>query len=300
MSLVNKFENSVIYLIKCTDNYYYIGATRMGLNKRLTYHKQSSKNFPERKIYKHINSIGWENVTIEVLEKFPCKNKEELNIREDYYIEIAKCAEDDFCLNLNRAFMTAEELKEIHKKYREENKDKIKEYRAIYNKVFSKERCEYQKKYVEENKDKVLEKKHAYYEENKPEILGKIKEYYETHKEDIIIYKKQWTVENKEKIALQSKEYRAQNKDAIILKGKNYYENNKEAIKTKFKIYNEKNKDAIKEARKAYILEHSETIMCPCGGSYKTLNKGKHFRSKRHLKSINHKPDIPSLSEYIQ
>jgi len=284
MSLEDKFENSVIYMIQCTDNYYYIGSTRININKRLQYHKRSAKDFPERRLYKHINNIGWDNVKIEVLEKFPCKSKQELNIREDYYIEIAKYADDKFCLNFNRAFITEDELKEKHKKYREENQDKIKEYRDIYNKVFSQKRCEYQKKYVEENREKVLEGKHAYYEENKAVIAEKSKKYNETHKESIATMKKKWAEENKEKLTLQNKEYRENNKETIKLKGKEYYEKNKETIKVALKEYNEKNKDKIKEARRAYVLEHSETIECPCGGSYKTLNKGKHFRSKRHEK----------------
>jgi hypothetical protein len=295
----NKYNNGQIYKLQCKDNYYYIGSTTNDLKLRISNHKRDSIKYPDRKVYKHINTIGWECVIPILIESYPCNTKKELNEREDYYIQKAKNEKDFFCLNINNAYVSEEkrkqnminyyeenkdEISEKHKKYREENQDKIKEYRDVYNKVFSQKRCEYQKKYVEENREKVLEGKHAYYEENKAVIAEKSKKYNETHKESIATMKKKWAEENKEKLTLQNKEYRENNKETIKLKGKEYYEKHKETIKVALKEYNEKNKDKIKEARRIYVLEHSETIECPCGGSYKTLNKGKHFRSKRHEK----------------
>ena len=55
MSLEDKFEDSVIYMIQCTDNYYYIGSTRMDLKKRIQCHKKDSKILGSKGYYsKHL------------------------------------------------------------------------------------------------------------------------------------------------------------------------------------------------------------------------------------------------------
>ena len=42
---------------------------------------------PERKVYKHLVEIGWDEVKIILIESFPCENKMELEKRERYYID---------------------------------------------------------------------------------------------------------------------------------------------------------------------------------------------------------------------
>ena len=36
--------------------------------------------------YKHFNLIGWDNVSMILLEKYPCNSKQELKAREHYWI----------------------------------------------------------------------------------------------------------------------------------------------------------------------------------------------------------------------
>ena len=43
-------------------------------------------NTLKQKLYEYINDIGWDNVTIELIEEYPCETKKELNTREKYYI----------------------------------------------------------------------------------------------------------------------------------------------------------------------------------------------------------------------
>ena len=92
----NKYQNGKIYKLVCNDGYYYIGSTTQELNNRLYNHKTQSKSGPN-KIYSYINSIGWDNVIIELIENYNCQSKKELVDREKYYL--TKSKKDDLCLN---------------------------------------------------------------------------------------------------------------------------------------------------------------------------------------------------------
>ena len=94
-----KYNNGKIYKLVCEDGCYYIGATIQKLNHIFNSHKKSSKKVVCR-VYDHINIIGWDKVQIELVELYPCNNKQELNKREQYYIDQANhhlpCLNNDF------------------------------------------------------------------------------------------------------------------------------------------------------------------------------------------------------------
>jgi len=100
--------------------------------------------------------------------------------------------------------------KECNKKYREENKEHIKEYNKEYNKKWYEENKEHikeqRKEYYEENKERIKE----YYEENKE----RIKEYYEDNKEQIAEYFKKYREENPDKCREKERRYRARKNNA--------------------------------------------------------------------------------------
>ena len=73
----------------------------------------------------------------------------------------------------------------------------------------TKDRKEYFKRYREQNKEKIAEYKREYYQENKE----KIKKYREENKEKLAEYKREYYQENKEKIAGKNKKYREENKE---------------------------------------------------------------------------------------
>jgi len=75
---------------------------------------------------------------------------------------------------------TTEQRREYNKKYREENKEKIKEQR---------------KKFREKNKEKLKKQKNKYYKENKEKLKKKHKKYREENREKIKEY--QHTPQNK-------------------------------------------------------------------------------------------------------
>ena len=154
-----------IYQLVCNDGYYYIGSTKNELRKRLFNHKEASLNHPQRRVYKHINTIGWDNVNIVLIEEICCNNRDELTKKE--YEHIIKNKNDKFCLNMNVGHSFDKE----------------------YNKM-------YDKQHRQNNKNKIIEYKKQYYEENK----DKISEYNKQYREKHIDNTKQYSGKNNEKI----------------------------------------------------------------------------------------------------
>lgn len=95
-----------IYRLQCPDGKFYIGFTTKTLKQRLTSHKAKSHEAREqsRKIYKHILSIGWDNVTMELLHELEYNDRKEILILESNIIENAFA--DGNCLNSSRSCIT--------------------------------------------------------------------------------------------------------------------------------------------------------------------------------------------------
>lgn len=146
------FNNTIfgiIYLIKhknSDDKKVYVGSS-INLKGRIRKHRFSCNNEKSKEynynLYKYIRENGGFNMyRFIILECYVCNFKHELYDREDDYIKI-------YPNNLNtlRAYLTGreikEKIKEIKKKYYDENKDKIKEK---------------DKKYYDENKEKIKER----------------------------------------------------------------------------------------------------------------------------------------------
>lgn len=94
-----------IYRLICSDTRFYIGYTEKSLEERLKKHISKSREKREkgRKLYRHINSIGWDNVTIELLHNISGKNKAELLSIESKIIEESFL--DPMNLNSGRSFI---------------------------------------------------------------------------------------------------------------------------------------------------------------------------------------------------
>mgnify|MGYP001391769468 CR=1 FL=1 len=125
-------QGKIYKLINNDTQQVYYGSTCTTLEKRLKGHKNSYnswKHSPDK--VKHTRSFDlFENngeVEIELVENYPTDSKQKLEKRERVYID----AND--CVNKNRPTRSREEWKEnnregileYHKKYNEENKEKI-------------------------------------------------------------------------------------------------------------------------------------------------------------------------------
>ena len=84
---MNRYANGTIYkLVNDVDKEIYIGSTCLPLSKCIYSHKKHAKK-ENSKLYKHLNTVGWDAVKIILIESFPCENKMELTKRERYYID---------------------------------------------------------------------------------------------------------------------------------------------------------------------------------------------------------------------
>ena len=121
----------------------YIGSTTQSLAKRKQKHKTINKCSAKILFEKY------DDVRIELIEEYPCKNKMELNRREGEHIR------NNNCVNKFIAGRT-------YKEWVEDNKEHRLEYQKLYNKEYSKNNkeklLEYHKEYRENNKEKILEK----------------------------------------------------------------------------------------------------------------------------------------------
>lgn len=163
--MVNYQDGKIYKLVGGGLTYY--GSTCDELYKRLYSHKQKSNKCKSKQLFD-----SGDKVEIILVEKFSCNDKMELHQRERYYIE------NNECINKSIPTRTNEE-------YREDNKDKIKEY----NNDWRNDNKDYAKKYYENNKDIIKEQRKEYYECNKDLIKNINKEYRENNK-DIIKEKK--------------------------------------------------------------------------------------------------------------
>ena len=92
----NKYENGKIY--KITDNAYteqYIGSTVQPLASRISSHRRNYEDYRNGK-YAHVSVFDLldkyllEDCKIELIEHYPCKDKEELRKREGFEKDLRK------------------------------------------------------------------------------------------------------------------------------------------------------------------------------------------------------------------
>ena len=170
---INKYNNGKIYTIRCRldDNLIYVGSTIQPLHKRWHSHKTKfySDKYQNSLLYITMKEKGFQFFYIELYEPYNCNTKEELNRKEGEIIRKIG--------NLN--IMVPCRTK---KEYREENKEKIKEYTNQYYKDNLDKKKEYEKQYmsIPENRVKRNEYQKEYkrntYEEKKEKILEQRKE----------------------------------------------------------------------------------------------------------------------------
>ena len=183
----NRYANGKIYrLVNSVDNEEYVGSTCGKLSKRKSEHKGLAKIQTTRRVYQHLNEVGWESVEIVLIEEYPCQNKMELERRERYWIEEMKPS-----LNKNVPTRTA---KEFQTKYYIDNADKI---------------CEAKAKYYAENQDKMRERRAKYYAENSDKERERIAKWQTENAEKVREHQAKWYDENAEKVRERARERQA-------------------------------------------------------------------------------------------
>ena len=184
-------NNYSVYQHVTPDGMYYFGATQ-NVERRW---EGNGRLYKRTALQPYIEKFGWENIQHIVL--FENQSKENALWIEDFLITTAQ--EDGVCINKQRSGLVSKEegyQQQISKQYYQKNKEQILEQRREYR---------------EQNRDKIKQ----YYEQNKDKFReqnrDKIKQYYETNKEHIREKQQQYYEQNKDKW----KEYRERNKDKI-------------------------------------------------------------------------------------
>jgi hypothetical protein len=163
------------------DGNVYVGSTcKKLLSQRLSGHVSNYKGFLNGK--SQIFTTSYEclknnDYYIELLETCPCNSKDELHVRERFWIEQLDC------INKRVPIRTDEEHIEYQKLYNIT-------YRKLYNEKNKDKRSELSKLYYEKNKDKLSEyreknkdKRSEYREKNKDKISEYRKLYYQCKKQ---------------------------------------------------------------------------------------------------------------------
>ena len=143
----NKYQNSKIY--KITDKGFtkcYIGSTIETLSHRMAKHRFDYKKWCKGEkgycsSFQLFNEFGVENVIVELIEKYPCSDKEELRAREGYYIK------SNECINKRVSGRTDQE-------YYQDNRDKKLQQVKDYNLTNKEQKTKYHNNYYQNNKDK--------------------------------------------------------------------------------------------------------------------------------------------------
>jgi hypothetical protein len=131
------YSQSKIYMISPTLEFYdegdvYIGSTTQSLDRRLTYHMNNPFNDKTRNCSSSllVNKYSRENLKIELICDFPCKNKTELNNREGQEIKKQKCL--NIRVEGRKPYQYREDnralLLEKQHKYLKDNRKKVLEY----------------------------------------------------------------------------------------------------------------------------------------------------------------------------
>lgn len=174
------YSNGKIYIVRSPHTEeVYIGSTVSTLSKRMGQHREKYNKWKkgEHHYFTCFKLLDLGDEYIELIEDYPCSNKNQLNRREG---EIMR--ETENCVNKCIAGRTWDE-------YYADNRDKIiknvKEYR-LNNPDLVKQQ---DKNKYEKNKESILAKQKERYENNRDIILAKKKEYSQLNKEKIKAYK---------------------------------------------------------------------------------------------------------------
>ena len=134
------YSNTIIYKIQHNDKdeLIYVGHTT-DFTKRKSAHKtntHSEKGKPyNRQLYKMIrDNDDWDSFKMIEIKKFPCTERREAEAEEDKVMRELKAT-----MNMNRAFVKAEDIIEDRRVYRETHAEEIKEKAKIYRENLNKD-----------------------------------------------------------------------------------------------------------------------------------------------------------------
>ncbi len=152
-----KYQNGKIYSIRNhIDDDVYIGSTVVLLSKRMVKHRCEMNRNTKFKVYTKMNELGVDKFYIELIENFPCGNKEELRQREGHFIRELGTLNSSVAGRTKK--MYNDEFKYKYKEYREINKVEILKTKKEYRINHKEEIAAYDKKHYDEKTNYINEK----------------------------------------------------------------------------------------------------------------------------------------------
>lgn len=151
-----------IYGIFCKTTWkVYYGSTKQNINRRLSEHKSNYNRYlnGKREYGTSFEVIKNNNYEIRLLETCNQENKSD---RESFYIRNFDCVNKNIPNRKSKEYERTR--KEYHKKWYEQNKEKIKQT------ISKDKKNEYNKKYYLQNKEKMLRYQKEYTDNNKEKI----------------------------------------------------------------------------------------------------------------------------------
>lgn len=171
------YANAVVYVIKNSENpKVYVGSTINGIKARMNEHKKCAKTETRQNtpLYEAMSTLGFEKFTIELVERFPCENMQELKKREaevtrqlDAFTNgYNKRIEDRTAAQYTRDYYAAhpEKMRELARNYYHRNVDARLEANKDYRVQNAEQIRAQRKQYREANKDKIVAVRLAYKE----------------------------------------------------------------------------------------------------------------------------------------
>mgnify|MGYP006307687783 CR=1 FL=1 len=146
----DKYKNAKIYKIvdvgyaKC-----YIGSTYNTLKKRMSSHVECYNSYRSGKcgrttVYNMFDEFGVINCKIELIENYPCNNRDELNAREGYWQKQTEC--------VNKVIVGR-----TNKEYHEQHKEELNRRRMIYARNHVEQENASKAEWAKNNPEKVKE-----------------------------------------------------------------------------------------------------------------------------------------------
>jgi flagellar biosynthesis GTPase FlhF len=290
-------KGKIYKLVNDVNDQFYVGSTTTTLAKRKYWHK--GRQLPGVKAV--FDVIGWDQLKIILVEKWPCADNDELRQRERYWYDKLKPT-----MNCVRPWVSDEERKQEaiqrSKQYYEQNKDVVAQKARQYREANKERLSQKAKQYREANKVKIAKQSKQYREANKEKIAERGKHYYEQNKDKIARYRennkcmiaqqkkkydKQYREANKEKIAQRAKQYREANKERLAQRAKQYREANKERLAERDKQYRDRNRKRAslyhKQWREANKHRLEQRVTCECGSAVRRNGLKRHERSSKHI-----------------
>jgi hypothetical protein len=183
------FQNGKIYAIRSYQTeQVYVGSTTQPLSVRMGKHRAPSNITSSRAI------MRFPDAYIELIENYPCADKNELNRREGEFIRSMDC--------VNRCIAGRTQA-EYYADHNEELKQRGREYYADHNEELKQRSREYYADHNEELKQRSREWHAAHMEERNQ----RGREYNAAHKEELKQRSREWRAAHREEAKQSSREY---------------------------------------------------------------------------------------------